>query len=120
MAIIIIIIIIVFTLLFCFVSSVVLFRSQRHPSEACCSAGFFCVCRPATDYRIIRTTICASYLVSVRGQMVKTDATVRFFAGTVLAAVKGLFFVLGEDGKIQRCGAVKSEKKEQIYPLLSR
>lgn len=55
------------------------------------------------------------------GQIIKTDTSFRVAGRTMTTSgVSGLCFALGEDGKIHRYGAVKSESEEQLYPLFQR
>lgn len=55
------------------------------------------------------------------GAIIKTDTSFRVAGRTMTTSgVKGLCFALGEDGKIQRYGGVKSESMEQLYPLFKR
>lgn len=55
------------------------------------------------------------------GQIVRSDTSFRVAGKTMTtSAVKGLAFQLGEDGKVQRYGGVKSESRKKINPLLVR
>lgn len=55
------------------------------------------------------------------GAIIKTDTSFRVAGKTMTTSgVTGIFSVLGEDGKIQRYGGVKSESTNQIKPLLLR
>ena len=49
------------------------------------------------------------------GEFLKTDVSYR-----VAGKTKTTCCVLGQDGKIQRYGAVTSESEKQVYPLFLR
>lgn len=54
-----------------------------------------------------------------RGQFLNMDGTFRC-AGKVVDDASCLFFVMGEDAKIHTYGAVKSESRQDISPLVTR
>lgn len=53
------------------------------------------------------------------GEFLNMDGTWRI-GSRVLDSPDCLFFLLGEDGKVHSYGAVRSESKDELYPLFQR